>query len=56
MALFQVDSICKAVELPLSPDDEILIQNSRPAKRSTFELEQPAISAPSKRPAIEPKS
>jgi len=51
-----VDSFCNAGDLPLSPDNEILIQNTRPAKRSTFELDQPAISAPSKRPAVEPKS
>jgi len=41
----------EAEELAMSPeDDEVVIQNNRPAKRSTFELDQPPISVKSKRP------
>lgn len=54
---FQADSFCR-VELPLSPDDEVVIQNARPGKRSTFELDQPTVSSQLKRPtnAAESKS
>jgi len=45
---FQVDSFCKAEELPLSPDDEVIIQSVTRGKRSTFELEQPSVNRQSK--------
>jgi len=38
--------------LPLSPDDdEVVIQNNKRAKRSTFELDQPPVSVRAKRPS-----
>ena len=42
----------QAEELPVSPDDnEVVIQNRRPAKRSTFELDQLPVSAKAMRPS-----
>ena len=44
-------SFCKADEVPLSPDDEVVIQNVRRGKRSTFELDQPTATMELKRPS-----
>jgi len=42
----------QAEELPVSPDDnEVVMQNKRPAKRSTFELDQPPVSVKAMRPS-----
>jgi len=43
-----VDSFCEAEELVLlTPDSEVIVQQLKPARRSTFELDQPAASAQS---------
>ena len=47
MDVSSLDEI-EAEELPVSPDDnEVVIQNKRPAKRSTFD--QPPVSVKAKR-------